>query len=87
MWKLKPLHANTARMTITQVGWKLVCHMRSTTRRPEELQVDPLGELSFFSLSFPSHGPSPIFPCDFQQKLLATANHLQADNYAEEYSC
>jgi hypothetical protein len=64
-----------------------VSHAQHTTGRPEELQLDPLAELSFFSLSFPSHGPSPIFPCDFQQKLLATANHLQAYNYAEEYSC
>jgi hypothetical protein len=40
IWKLKPLHANTARMKIMQVGWKLMCHMRSTTGRPEELQLD-----------------------------------------------
>ena len=53
----------------------------------KELQLVPLVYLSFFSLSFPFHGPSPIFPCDFQQKLLATANYLQAYNYTEEYSC
>jgi hypothetical protein len=66
-------------------GWCVTCP--ATTGRPEERQqrfpLVPLVELSF-SLSFPFHGPSPIFPCDFQQKLLATANLLQAYDSAEE---
>jgi hypothetical protein len=89
MWKAEA----ASRMKIMRVragSWCVTCLAPSAGLKSWSTVFpsrSPSRAFPFFSLFFPFHGPSPIVPCNFQQKLLAIANLLQAYDCAEEYSC